>query len=81
LEIAELLELQLGTVKMNRVKSLKDDLFDFCNRTTIAGLQHAGDRSKSWLYRLCWSVIVILAFVLAGISIWNSMAGKKALFQ
>ena len=60
---------------MKLTKTLKESFLDFCLGSSIAGLQHAGDPTRSALYRTCWSIIIGLAFALAGVMLWNSVKG------
>ena len=59
-----------------QLKNFKQGFQDFCSQSSIAGLQHVADKSGSRIYQLCWLVIIVLAFILAGVMVWSSVVGK-----
>lgn len=61
---------------MKRLKTLKQEFQDYCDRSSIAGLQHVTDKSRSRMYQLCWLVIIVLAFILSGIMVWSAVVGN-----
>ena len=58
---------------------LKSEVISFGSNSSIQGLSYVCNREKHVLLRCIWLIIVVVLFVLSGISIKESFDGKSSL--
>jgi hypothetical protein len=58
------------------MKELQKELSEYCLQSTIHGMSNVGNTNRSFHFRLIWLLIMVVAFILAGVSIKKSIDGN-----
>jgi hypothetical protein len=57
-------------------KSLKNELVQFCSKTSIQGMSNVVDTQQGIFFRFLWFLVVITSIICAGICLKENVSGN-----
>ncbi len=62
-------------------KSLKNELVQFCSKTSIQGMSNVVDTQQGIFFRFLWFLVVITSIICAGICLKENVSGNWKLIN